>query len=151
MSNGVRTALQALLLLVIVGLGYWLYLSITEPWAAVQRQEAMTQRVRDRMLLNRTVLIRFNELNRRFPQTLDSVLIFARTDSALVAGRDSLFGAGFNIDSLIYSPRTGNRFLYTASDTARPAYYKLTDPDNPDDFIGTDQGEVTRINAASWE
>ena len=149
MSNGVRTALQVILLLVIIGLGYWLYRSITDPWAEVQRQEAMTQRVRDRMLLNRQVLIRFNEVNNRFPQTLDSVVIFARTDSALIAN-DSIF-RGLPLDSLIFSPRTGARFLYTASDTARPAYYKLTDPDNPADFIGTDQGEVTRINAASWE
>lgn len=149
MSNGVRTALQVVLLVVIVGLGYWLYQSITEPWAARERELAVTESVRDRMLLNRQVLIRFHELNTRFPQTLDSVVIFARTDSALLAN-DSIFG-GLNLDSLIYSPRTGNRFLYTASDTSRPAYYKLTDPDNPNDFIGTDDGTVTRINAASWE
>ncbi len=151
MSNGARIAIQVLLLIVIVGLAYWLYESITEPYAGLQRQEAVTQKVRDRMLLNRQVLIRFNQVNNRFPQTLDSVVLFARTDSMLVAGRDSLFGPGFTLDSLILSPRTGNRFLYTASDTARPAYYKLTDPDKPEDFIGTDQGEITRINAASWD
>lgn len=150
MSNGVRTALQGILLLVIAGLSYWLYRSVNDPWVERERQQQIQDNVRDRMMLNRQVLLRFSEVNNRFPQTLDSVLLFARTDSALVAESDSLFG-GLNLDSLIFSPRTGNRFLYTASDTARPPYYKLTDPDNPEDFIGTDQGDITRINAASWE
>ncbi len=154
MSNGVRTALQVVLLLVIVGLGYWLYRSINDPWAEQERLEAVTQSVRDRMLANRQVLLRFYEANRRYPQTLDSVVIFARQDSAMMRNADSLLAPFFRgpvqLDSLLYSPRTGNRFEYVSSDTARVPYYKLSDPDS-DDFIGTDRGEITRINAASWE
>ncbi len=150
MSNGVRTAIQVVLLLVIVALGYWLYRAITDPWAERERIQAVTDSVRDRMTDNKQALLRFYEVNRRYPGTLDSLMMFVRADSSLQADADSLFG-NFPLDSLTYSPRSGNRFLYTASDTARVPYYKLTDPDNPDDFIGTDRGDITRINAASWE
>lgn len=151
MSNGVRTTLQVVLLLVIVGLAYWLYRSITDPWAERERIEAITESVRERMNDTKQALLRYYAVNRRYPQTLDSVVLFARRDSVLQLHADSLFGPGFQLDSLMYSPRTGNAFLYTASDTAKVPYYKLTDPDNPQDFIGTDRGEITLINAASWE
>ena len=68
---------------------------------------------------------------------------------ASVAG-DSLFGPGFNPDSLLFSPRTGDRFVYALNDTGRVAIYLLKDP-NTEDQIGSAVPDVTQLNAASWE
>ena len=77
-------------------------------------------------------------------------MIWLKTDSLTVANLDSLFGASFNPDSLYYSPRTGNAFLYALNDTGRVAIYLLKDPDS-DDQIGAETPDVTQLNAASWE
>ena len=145
-----RIAIQIVLAIVIVGLAYWLYLSITEPWKIVERQEELTQRTRARMDNIRTALIRFEDDQGRFPASLDSLQMWVQTDSTMQAQADSLFGPDLNVDSLIYSPRTGNRFEYAINDTARVPIYRLDDPDS-DDFIGTLEPDPTRLNAASWE
>lgn len=149
-SQGIRVAIQIVLAIVIVGLGYWLYLSITEPWGVVERQEEMTQRTRARMDDVRAALIRYEEREGRFPSTLDSLQIWVQTDSVIQAHSDSLFGENFTSDSLIYSPRTGSQFEYAVNDTARVNIYQLRDPDS-DDVIGTLQPDPTQLNAASWE
>lgn len=149
-SQGIRVGIQIVLAIVIVGLGYWLYLSITEPWEVVERQEQMTERTRARMDDIRTALIRYEEQKGRFPATLDSLQMWVRTDSLIQTRMDSLFGEQFNPDSLIYSPRTGKRFQYAVNDTARVMMYRLQDPDT-DDVIGTLEPDPTQLNAASWE
>jgi len=68
----------------------------------------------------------------------------------LSTAQDSIFGESINLDSLLFSPRTGNRFLYTVSDTGRVETYLLEDPDT-DDQIGTLSGDPTQTNVASWE
>jgi hypothetical protein len=73
-----------------------------------------------------------------------------RTDSVVSTKTDSLFGEGFNPDSLVYSPRTGSMFEYALNDTGRVAIYLLKDPDT-DDHIGSLIPDVTLLNAASWE
>lgn len=150
-SRGLRIGIQIVLGIIIVGLAYWLYISITEPYERVERQREMTQMTRDRMELVRTALIQYERREDRFPGTLDSLVMWVRQDSFVQANRDSLFEQDFNTDSLPFSPRSGEQFEYAASDTGRIDIYYLKDP-NSEDFIGTtDPNDVTMLNAASWE
>lgn len=149
MSSGLRTGLQVLLGIIIVVLGYWLYVSITEPWAVVEQERAMTEQTRERMDDVRTALIRYQRTNQRFPSSLDSLMIWVQQDSIIQANQDSLFG-DLSLDSLTFSPRTGKRFEYALNDTGRVAVYLLKDPDS-EDQIGSEAPDVTLLNAASWE
>ena len=149
-SRGVQLALQVVLGLVIIALIYWLYVSITKPYEAIERQQELTEQTRARMLDVRAAMIRYEEINDRYVTTLDSLVEFVRTDSLYSVAGDSIFGEGFAPDSLPFSPRTGNRFLLSVNDTSRVMTYLLKDPDS-DDQIGTLEADVTRLNAASWE
>ncbi len=149
-SQNKRVIIQVVLGILILCMGYFLYDSITEPWAAVERQEELTERTRLRMSNVRAALIRFDERTGRFPGSLDSLHIWVQTDSTMQAHSDSLFGSGANIDSFIVSPRTGKQFEYEINDTSRVMVYLLSDPDSNDE-IGTLEPDPTRLNAASWE
>jgi hypothetical protein len=150
-SRGLRIGIQIVLGIIIVGLAYWLYISITEPYERVERQREMTQMTRDRMELVRTALIQYERREDRFPGTLDSLVMWVKQDSFIQANRDSLFEEDFIADSLPLSPRSGEQFEYVASDTGRIDIYYLKDP-NSEDYIGTtDPNDVTMLNAASWE
>jgi len=149
-GQGLRTAIQILLAIVIVGLGYLLYTSITEPHEVIERQREMTQMTRARMDKVRTVLGVYQRANGRYPHTLDSLVTYARTDSFMMANADSLLGAGFNLDSLTHSPRTGKVFEYAVNDTSRVVIYLLKDPDS-NDQIGSLQPDITLLNAANWQ
>lgn len=149
-SQAVNKAIQVILGIVIVGLGYFLYVSITEPYEVIERQREITQQTRDRMVKVRTALTEFRADSSRYPASLDSLLIFARQDSLLSTKTDSIFGQGFVLDSLIYSPRTGRMFEYAVNDTSQVIIYELKDPDS-DDRIGSLVPDVTLLNAASWQ
>jgi hypothetical protein len=151
MSKGASIAVQAILLLAIAGLGYFLYRSINDPYEERLRIVEAREDVRQRMSDIRQVLIRHNQVHERFPSTLDSVKIFAESDSSLQADVDELFGPGYRFDSLLVSPLSGERFQYTASDTGRVKYYRLISPDYPEDVIGADRPDVTKLNVATWE
>ena len=148
-SQGLRIAIQVLLGIAIIALGYWLYVSITAPWAAVEQERAITAETRGQMNKVRLALITHERALDKFPSTLDSLTIWVRTDSATVADWDSLYGVP--MDSLYYSPRTGNPFLYTLVDTGRVAIYLLRDPDSDDQIGSTNPDDITTLNAASWE
>ncbi len=148
-SQGLRIAIQVLLGIAIIALGYWLYVSITAPWAAVEQERAITAETRGQMNKVRLALITHERALDKFPSTLDSLIIWVRTDSATVANWDSLYGVP--MDSLYYSPRTGNAFLYTLVDTGRVAIYLLKDPDSDDQIGSTNPDDITTLNAASWE
>jgi hypothetical protein len=149
-SQALRTALQLVLAIIIVGLAYFLYVSITEPYAAVEHRREVTRMTRDRMGQVRAALGVFERANGRYPSSLDSLVLYVRTDSVVSTKTDSLFGEGFRPDSLVYSPRTGSMFEYALNDTGRVAIYLLKDPDT-DDHIGSLIPDVTLLNAASWE
>jgi len=149
-GQGLRAVIQVILALAIVGLAYWLYLSITEPWEAVERELELTEMTRDRMDDIRSALIHYEREYDRFPSTLDSLVMYVSQDSAMNAAPDSIFGPGFMLDSLLYSPRTGTPFIYEAKDTSDVMTYVIEDPDS-DDFIGTLRPDPTALNAASWE
>ena len=150
-SQGIRIGIQVLLGIIIVALAYWLYVSITAPYEEIERQRQMTELTRDRMEAVRTALVQYERREDHFPSTLDSLVIWAKQDSLIQAAQDSIFEEDVNLDSLPYSPRTGEQFEYVAVDTGRIDIYYLKDPDS-EDFIGsTDPNEVNMLNAASWE
>ena len=160
-GQGIRLAIQGILAIVIAGLVYFLIVSITEPYKAVERDEALTEQTRERMNQIRTAMIYYERQNGRYPSTLDSLVIYIKNDSLLsLPGKaDSAFGIqGFVADSLLRSPRSGDRFELAVNDTARVKTYLLTAPDCPrfepdcdPDYIGTLLPDVTLLNAASWE
>jgi hypothetical protein len=150
LSRGLQKGLQIVLAIAIVGLAYLLYVSITEPYEAVLRRQEVTRLTHERMNKVRTAMITFERRNGYFVHTLDSLADWIATDSLIMASADSIFGVGFSVDSLIFSPRTGNKFELAVNDTTDVRTYLLSDPDS-DDFIGTLTEDITRLNAASWE
>ena len=150
-SQGLKIAVQVVLGIVILALCYWLYVSITEPWEAVERERAVTAATRAQMDKVRIALIRHERAEDRFPGTLDSLMLWMQQDSLIQADPESVFeAAAVNLDSLFYSPRTGAKFVYSLNDTGRVKIYLLKDPDS-DDQIGSAEPDVTQLNAASWE
>ena len=149
-SGSLRVGLQVILWAVIAALSYFLYLSITEPYELIERQEELTQMTRARMDKVRQVAIHYETQYERFPSSIDSLLLYVKTDSVFQMKRDSIVGSDLALDSLIYSPRTGKRFEYATNDTSRVQTYLLKDPDS-NDQIGTLLADVTLLNAASWE
>jgi hypothetical protein len=149
-SGTIQTVIQVVLALVIAGLAYVLYQSITEPYERIERQEAITEATRARMANIRTALVDYERDSAAYPDSMGALLKHIRNDSTLSARQDSVFGTRLNLDSLFYSPRTGTAFSYTVSDTGRVETYLLEDPDT-DDKIGTLTGDPTQANAASWE
>lgn len=148
--QSIRTGIQIVLAIVIVILAYVLYESITGPYQEIQREQQLTELTRERMSNIRTALIQFEQANDSFPDSLNALVEYLRGDSALMANQDSIFGGEINVDSLLYSPRSGQMFEYAVNDTGRVETYLLEDPDS-DDQIGTLSGDVTQTNSASWE
>ena len=150
-SNGLRVALQLGLWLVIVALGYFLYYSITEPYEAVKRAEALTEETRQRMDVIRQVAIHYETQFDRYPGTIDSLEIYAKQDSAFQLVRDSILKTIPSVDSLIFSPRNGQPFFYQINDTSRVKTYLLKDPLTADSIGTVIPNDITLVNAASWE
>ncbi|MCY4159553.1 MAG: hypothetical protein OXE92_10885 [Bacteroidetes bacterium] len=149
-NQNVKIAIQALMAVLIVVLGIWLYRSITEPWEAIERQQLLTQLTRNQMVQVRTALTHYEREEDRFPSSLDSLILWLRVDSLAIADPQRIFDENIILDSLVYSPRTGNAFEYALNDTGRVAIYLLSDPDS-EDYIGSEIPDITLLNAASWE
>ncbi len=149
-SQVLNKVVQLVLAIVIVVLGYVLYVSITEPYEAVERRKEVTRQTREQMSNVRTALIMYERVNHRFPLSLDTLVAYVMADSLISVASDSIFGAGFMSDSLVYSPRTGRMFEYTVNDTSRVKIYLLKDPDS-DDVVGSLQPDITLLNASSWD
>ncbi|MEE4292267.1 MAG: hypothetical protein V2J13_11020, partial [Cycloclasticus sp.] len=129
--------INAVLLIVIVGLSYYLYHSIVDPYEAVMRQKEVTQTVRDRMVTVREAIVLYRNKKGKFPSNLDTMVTVLKSDSLISARADSLFGytfknEKFSFEKLLQSPRTQNKFKYTLNDTIRPNIYLLEDPDTED-------------------
>lgn len=150
-SQGLRTGIQIGLGIAIIALTYFLYVSITEPYEAIEREQEVTQQTRQRMDHVRKALIQYERETDRFPGSLDSLITYMRADTTF--SPDSLYQdieGEVNIDSILYSPRTGSAFEYTVNDTGAVDIYLLKDPDS-EDQIGATDPDPTQINAASWE
>lgn len=150
----INKAIQVVLALVILGLAYVLYISITGPWEGVRKERELRERTRERMANVRTAMIRYEAAEGRFVTDLDSLVAWLQEDTTVVRDPAGVFrtrpGRPFYLDSLPYSPRTGNRFELLVNDTSRVNIYLLRDPDS-EDYIGAVEPDVTRLNAASWE
>lgn len=144
--------ISAVLTVVIIVLAWLLYDSITSPYEKIEQQREVTEQVRNRLTVTRDALVEHQRRNNHFPQNLDDLVEWLKTDEDMVEKGDSLFAFRpphqYNPDSLIYSPRTGNRFQYALNDTLRPNIYLLEDPDT-DDAIGSLE-RTTLLNATNW-
>ena len=149
-SEQIRLGTQAVLVLAILGLAYFLYYSITEPYERIERQQQRIEDTRTRMENLRTALIDYERDSTAFPDSLVTLQSHIQRDSILSTEQDSMFGGPLNLDSLFHSARSGERFQYAVSDTGRVETYLLEDPAS-DDEIGTLTGDPTMTNSASWE
>jgi hypothetical protein len=149
-SAQIRIGIQVVLGLLIIGLSYYLYYSITEPFDRIERQKQITEETRSRMSNIRTAIIDYERDSTAFPDSLDLLRYHLQNDSILSNAQDSVFGGPVNLDSLFFSPRTGKPFEYTVNDTGRVETYLLKDPDS-EDQIGTLEPDPTKTHAASWE
>ncbi|MDZ7758455.1 hypothetical protein [Rhodohalobacter sp.] len=151
--NNILTVVLGIL---IIGLSYFLYKSIVDPYQEVIEEREMVERERHRMELVRDALVQYRNRRGDFPPTdggLDSLVQFVKTNEFIVERADSLFAfmppSSYNPDSLVYSPRAPyNRFEYTLNDTIRPQLYLLENP-GTGDKIG-DLQRTTLLNAPNW-
>lgn len=145
--------ISIVLFIVIIGLTYYLYDSITTPYKREMARKAVIERVRSRLSSVRDALIYHRVKTDKFPSSLDSLVSFLKRDARSSVNGDSLYGYSFKkgtftYDKLILSPRNENRFEYTLIDTIRPNIYLLKDPDS-EDRIGSLE-KTTLLNAPSW-
>lgn len=153
-ASGSELAIRAilgLLILVLVGVLFYVTVIPAQRAAAAERETDLT---RERMSDVRAALISYRDSMGGYPATLDSLVLYARTDSALAARVEAQEErlAPLSVDSLVFSPRTGNRFLYeVVSDTTGLEIYWLGDPDQVADSIGARSPSPALRNAASWE
>lgn len=155
-TSGGEIGLRVLLALVILGLAaVLLYVTIVpaREAAAAERETAL---VRQRMDDVRTALISYRNSMQTYPSTLDSLVLFARTDSLtqarFAAQQERL--TPVSIDSLVYSPRSGQPFRYeVVRDTTGLEIYWLANEVNGvlTDSIGSREPSPGLRNAASWE
>jgi len=151
--NNILTVVLGIL---IIGLSWFLYRSIVDPYQEVIEEREMVERERHRMELVRDALVQYRNRRGDFPPTdggLDSLLQFVQTDEFIVERADSLFAfmppSSYDADSLVLSPRAPhNRFEYTLNDTIRPKLYLLENP-GTGDKIG-DLQRTTLLNAPNW-
>ena len=152
--SGSNLALRIVLGLAIIGLVVWLFFVTVVPAQRAEAAQRQTELTRLRMDDVRTALIAYRDSLGRYPGSLDSLVLFARTDStfnARIARQDERM-APLALDSLPYSPRTGTRFDYeVVQDTSGLVIYWLGDPDAPGDSIGSRDPNPALRNAASWE
>lgn len=144
-------AVLALAILALVGVLYFVTVVPAQRAAAAQRETNIT---RERMNDVRTALIAYRDSMGAYPSTLDSLVLFARTDSTFLArtAENEERLAALSVDSLVYSPRTGTPFRYeVVSDTTGLEIYWLADPDLEADSIGSRSPNPALRNAASWE
>lgn len=147
--------LSVVLGIIIIALSYVLYDSIVTPYQEVKERQAERERVRHRLLTLKDAIVQYETRYGHFPPTeggLDSIVVFLKTDSLMVAKGDTLFAQlpplTYSPDSIIFSPRSNTRFMYTLNDSTRPPLYLLEDPDT-DDAIGS-LSRTTMRNAPNW-
>src|SRR6056297_899267 len=80
--------LTILLGIIIIGMSYYLYVSIVGPYQAVLDEREMVERERHRMEVARDAIVQYNRRRGNYPPTeggLDSLVAFLKTDSLMVA------------------------------------------------------------------
>ena len=150
-----RLAIQAILAVAVVALSYLLFRTLTDPQKEYERLLAIQAQSRERMSDVRTAMTAFERQEGRYLKSLDSLVLFVKSDSAYRATSWEAFEGEtrvrpFSADSMIYSPRTGERFELAVQDTSDVNMYVLRDPASADS-IGALEPIPTLRNAASWE
>jgi len=148
--------LTILLGVIIIGMSYWLYSSLVDPYQKVLEEREMVERERHRMEVARDALVQYKTRKGNFPPSeggLDSLVAFLKSDSMMVERGEELFEfrppSSYDPDSVIFSPRPPhNKFEYTLNDTLRPPLYVLENPGS-EDKIG-DLERTTMLNAPNW-
>ncbi len=144
--------ISGVLAVIIVFLAWLLYDSIVSPFEQVERQREVTEQVRHRMTVVRDALVEYQRREDQFPESLEDLVEWLKTNEDMVERGDSLFAFRppheYDPDSIVYSPRTGSQFEYALNDTIRPNIYLLEDPDT-DDAIGSLE-RTTLLNATNW-
>ena len=150
-----RLAIQAILAVAVLALSYLLFRTLTDPQKEYERLIGLQVDSRERMGDIRTAMTTYERREGRYLTTLDSLVAFVKTDSALVADGYAPFMSDsrvrpFDADSMIVSPRTGERYRIAIQDTSDVAMYVIRDPASTDS-IGALEPIPTLRNAASWE
>lgn len=148
--------LTILLGVIIIGMGYYLYISIVGPYQEVLDEREMVERERHRMEVARDAIVQYNRRRGNYPPTeggLDSLVAFLKTDSLMVADGERLFEfqppSSYDPDSVVFSPRPPHsKFEYTLNDTLRPQLYLLENPGSEDQIGSLER--TTMLNAPNW-
>ena len=153
-ASGGELGIRALLALLILGLVVVLFYVTVVPAQRAEAAQRETDLSRERMADVRTALIAYRDSMDRYPATLDSLVMYTRTNPRFLeeasAEEDRLSAP--SVDSLPYSPRNGRPFLYeVVRDTSGFQIYWLADPGMEADSIGSRDPNPALRNAASWE
>lgn len=145
---------DAILIVVILGLTYILFRVINDPGKQLAMEEDMKWESRARMSALRTAEVEYFSFKRTYASDIDSLFIVLR-DSMRPTRFDSLFTdtklylTKFSLDSVDHTPKSQRPYEITVDDTSAVARYRISDPDgygyvssltNPDEH-----------NKASWE
>lgn len=145
---------DAILIVVILGLTYVLFRVIYDPGQTLAYEENMKWESRSRMSALRTAQIEYYSMKKTYMADVDSLLMFVQ--DSIPAGRvDSLFSnaklhlGAFSFDSIRHTPKSLQPYLIAVDDTSEVHRYRIEDPDGYGYISSiTDPDEH---NKASWE
>ena len=145
---------DAVLVVVIIGLTYVLFRVINDPGQQLAYEENMKWESRARMSALRTAQIEYFGAKQRYTADIDSLLSFVQ-DSLPGARADSIFSktkltlSAFSFDSIRVTPKSHTPYLLSVNDTSQVRRYQIPDPDGYGYISSlTDPDEHNR---ASWE
>jgi len=129
-----------------------LYYIITAPWSEKLKVDALKMQSRVKMTKIRSGELVFIESNNRYSSSLRELVDWLKADPTVAAKKDSIFnlkGAQLNLDSLIYSPVTGEVYKYQSSDSSTVKKYYLECPGGSGS-IGS-MVDDDKVNKSTWE
>ena len=141
--------LRAIIIILVGVLVYVIY----EPYQMMTAEEMYKKESRLRMMNLRTAELYFLSKSNYYTESIDSLVQYIKTDSLLVANRDSTFkpltSGQFSPDSLLYTPKNHRPYKLKADNATAIKKYLLECPDGYGS-IGSLTDE-SRINKGSWE
>lgn len=145
---------DAVLIVVIIGLAYVLFRVINDPGQQLAYEENMKWESRSRLSALRTAEVEYYNVRRTYTADIDSLIIFLQ-DSLPSERVDSLFTnaklylTAFSFDSIRHTPKSLQAYQIAIDDTSDVHRYIITDPDGYGYISSlTDPDEH---NKASWE
>ncbi|MDT8324699.1 MAG: hypothetical protein RRA94_11335 [Bacteroidota bacterium] len=145
---------DAVLVVVILGLTYVLFRVINDPGQQLAYEEDMKWESRARMSALRTAQLEYYGIKNTYTENIDSLLTVVQ-DSLSPSRVDSLFTdtrlylTPFSFDSIRTTPKSGTPYIIAVDDTSAVHRYRIEDPDGFGYVSSlTDPDEH---NKASWE